>query len=236
MERKKNALIFGFVGLFLCGIGDWLIGYEPRGGQAILFGITNTRITDVPSWFYILSMAFGILSGFACQRFAPVMLEVLDEKGIDRSRSAVKAFRFGLSSAPLMFITFHCACCICLLFLKAGLKEGVSVEGFSGSFLTPVIVSLLPFTVWCFLVDIPCTVAYMALVWRGELGLPKAAMLLSPLGMSIAAKIIAAILFAVGLDRFAFLAACGESWGWAFMCLAFLRSTQADRSNLEQVI
>jgi hypothetical protein len=63
MERKKNALIFGFVGLFLCGIGDWLIGYEPCGGQAILFGITNTRITDVPSWFYILSMAFGRIVG-----------------------------------------------------------------------------------------------------------------------------------------------------------------------------
>jgi hypothetical protein len=38
--------------------------------------------------------------------------------------------------------------------------------------------------------------------------------------MSLLAKIIAAILLAAN-SRYAFLTACGESWGYAFMCLAF---------------
>jgi hypothetical protein len=38
--------------------------------------------------------------------------------------------------------------------------------------------------------------------------------------MSIIAKIIGAVLVAVG-SPLGFLTACGESWGWGFMCLAF---------------
>lgn len=38
MERikQKKILIFGFIALFLCGIGDWLIGYEPQGGIPLI--------------------------------------------------------------------------------------------------------------------------------------------------------------------------------------------------------
>ncbi len=62
MTRKK-ALLFGFAALFLCGIGDWLIGYDPPGGESLIYGISNTAIAAVPSWYYILSLGFGILSG-----------------------------------------------------------------------------------------------------------------------------------------------------------------------------
>ena len=40
------------------------------------------------------------------------------------------------------------------------------------------------------------------------------------MGLSIVSKIIAAVMAALG-SKLAFLSACGESWGWAFMCLAF---------------
>jgi hypothetical protein len=39
------------------------------------------------------------------------------------------------------------------------------------------------------------------------------------MGLSIVSKMIAAVMAALG-SKLAFLAACGESWGWAFMCLA----------------
>ena len=41
--------------------------------------------------------------------------------------------------------------------------------------------------------------------------------------MSILAKVIGAVLIAAG-SKLAFLTACGESWGRAFMCLAFLKA------------
>lgn len=61
-ETKKKKLeavfIFGFISLFLCGVGDWLIGYEPEGGLPIVYGITTTAIADVPVWFYVSGILF----------------------------------------------------------------------------------------------------------------------------------------------------------------------------------
>jgi len=38
-ENVRKALLLGAVALFLCGIGDWLLGYVPIGGEPILFGL-----------------------------------------------------------------------------------------------------------------------------------------------------------------------------------------------------
>ena len=87
-------------------------------------------------------------------------------------------------------------------------------------YLLPVAVSMVPFLIWCFLCDIPVTVAYMYFTLKGKLGISKTAFILCPMGLSIVSKMIAAIIAALG-SKLAFLAACGESWGWAFMRLAF---------------
>lgn len=217
---RKKAFLFGFAALFLCGIGDWLIGYEPQGGVPLLFGISSTSIVEVPAWFYVISLFLGILSGFGCRSFTPVMTEVLEEKGISKESKMFRFFRFGLSSAPLMFVSFHAACCIVLLLIQASLRAGLDVNAANDVFLFPAAASLLPFTVWCFLCDIPVTVAYVYFVLKGFLKLPKVMIICCPLIMSLVGKIIAAILIAA-CNGLAFLTACGESWGWAFMCLVF---------------
>ncbi len=217
-RNRKAALLFGFVALFLCGIGDWLIGYEPPGGVPLIFGISSTSITGVPTWFYILSLGIGILSGFGCRVFAPAMLETMKETGISPDTRAYRAFRFGLFSAPMMFVSFHAACCIVLLIIQAALRAGLDVNAANEVFLLPIAASLLPFTAWCFLCDFPVTAAWVDLVARGALKLPKAAVICCPVAMSLLAKVIGAILTAAG-SWFAFMTACGESWGWALLCL-----------------
>ena len=219
-KRWKKSFLFGFVALFLCGIGDWLMGYEPPGGVPLIYGISSTSVTEVPTWFFILSLCFGILSGFGCKAFAPAMIDVLEEVGVPEQSKAFKAFRFGLSSAPMMFVSFHAACCIVLLMVQAALRAGLDINAANEVFLLPVAASLLPFVVWCFLCDIPVTAAYVIFVAKGWLKLPKAAVICCPLMMSLLAKMIAAILLAAN-SRYTFLTACGESWGYAFMCLAF---------------
>lgn len=231
MERRrhwKKAFLFGFAALFLCGIGDWLIGYDPPGGEPLIYGISNTAITAVPSWFYILSLGFGILSGFGCRAFAPAMLEVLDELGVPKGAKSTRAFRFGLASAPMMFVSFHAACCIVLLLMQAALRAGLDVHAADSVFLLPVAASLLPFVVWCFLCDIPVSAAYIVFVLKGRLKLPKAAAVCCPLGMSLLAKVLGAVLLAAN-SKLAFLTACGESWGWAFLCLAFYAASKPRR-------
>ena len=218
--RLKRSLLFGFISLLLCGVGDWLLGYEPKGGESLLFGMSNTSITAVPSWFYILSLCFGILSGFGCYFFAPAILEVLKSKGISESSKMYKTMKFGLASAPMMFVSFHAACCIVLMFLQASLKYGIGAAYADEAFVVPVVASLGPLLIWCWICDIPVTVAYMYFVLKGRLDLPKAAFVFCPLGLSIIAKVIAAVMTALGSDL-AFLTACGESWGYAFMCLEF---------------
>ena len=227
-KTEKRAFLFGFAALFLCGIGDWLIGYDPPGGEPLIFGISNTAIIAVPSWYYILSLFFGILSGFGCRAFAPAMLEVLDVLGVPKEAKAYRAFRFGLASAPMMFVSFHAACCIVLLFMQAALRAGLDVNAANGVFLLPAAASLLPFVVWCFLCDIPVTAAYVVFVLKGQLRLPKTALVCCPLGMSLLAKLLGAILLAAN-SKYAFLTACGESWGWAFLCLAFYAASKKRR-------
>lgn len=225
---RKKALLFGFAALFLCGIGDWLIGYDPPGGESLIYGISNTAITAVPSRYYILSLGFGILSGFGCRAFAPAMLEVLDELGVPKDAKSTRAFRFGLASAPMMFVSFHAACCIVLLMMQAALRAGLDVHAANRVFLLPVAASLLPFVVWCFLCDIPVSAAYIVFVLKGRLKLPKAAAVCCPLGMSLLAKVLGAALLAAN-SKLAFLTACGESWGWAFLCLAFYVASKPRR-------
>ena len=229
----RRSLLFGFVTLFLCGIGDWLIGYEPSGGEPMLFGFMNTALVNVPAWFYVISMLLGILSGFGCKSYAPAMTEILEYKGIDRNSKMFRVFRFGFSSAPLMFVTFHTACCIELLIVQAALRGGFDPALADQTFRTPIAFTLIPFTIWCFVVDIPITVAYMYFVLKGKLGLPKSAFLLCPLGMSLLTKVFYAVMIGVGLKEYAFLAGCGESWGHAFMCLAFLKAIKPN-TNKEQ--
>ena len=217
----RRSIIFGFVSLFLCGIGDWLIGYEPAGGEPILFGISSTSITDVPTWFFALSLMFGILSGFGCYYFSPAMIRILESRGIPSDSKMFKTFRFGLTSAPMMFVSFHAACCISLMIVQASLRAGMDAASAEGVFLFPLLASLVPFLIWCYICDIPVTVAYMYMVLKGKLGINRAAFVLCPLGLSIVGKIVGAVLVAIG-SKYAFMTACGESWGYAFMCLAFL--------------
>ena len=217
---KKTAFIFGFISLLLCGVGDWLIGYEPEGGEKLIYGITTTAISGVPTWFYVLSFFFGILSGFGCLYFAPAIMETLDMKGISKDSKMYKLMGFGLKSAPMMFVSFHIACCIVLMLIQAALRAGLDITAADSVFLIPAATALIPFVIWCYLCDIPVTSAYMYFTLKGKLGINKAAFILCPMGLSIAAKIIAAVMVAMG-SKLSFLTACGESWGYAFMCLAF---------------
>ena len=219
-DKSKRIFIFGFISLLLCGVGDWLIGYEPQGGQELIYGITRTTIANVPAWFYILSMFFGILSGFACMLYVPEMLKVLRQKGVPEDSKMFKTMRFALKSAPLMFVSFHAVCCVVLLMIQAALKAGLDIYSANHIFLLPVAASMLPFLIWCFICDIPATVAFTYFVIKRKLDLPLITVVCSPMAMSILSKLIGAVLYALG-SKYSFLIACGESWGWAFMCLAF---------------
>lgn len=218
-KKLEGSFIFGFIALFLCGVGDWLIGYEPEGGEPLVFGITTTAIANVPAWFYVLSFFFGILSGFGCLYFAPAIMDLLDLKGVSKDSKMYKLMRFGLKSAPMMFVSFHIACCICLMLIQAALRSGLDISKADSVFFIPVATAMIPFVIWCYLCDIPVTIAYMYFTLKGKLGINKAAFILCPMGLSIAAKILGAILVALG-SKWGFLTACGESWGYAFMCLA----------------
>ncbi len=70
---------------------------------------------------------------------------------------------------------------------------------------------------------------YFAL--KGKLGLTKAAFLLCPLGMSLLTKVFYAVMVGVGLKDYAFLVGGGESWGHAFLCLAFLRAIKMNTNK-----
>jgi len=226
-KKLESAFIFGFISLLLCGVGDWLIGYEPEGGEPLIYGITTTAIACVPTWFYVLSFFFGFLSGFGCLYFAPAIMETLDLKGISKDSKMYRLMGFGLKSAPMMFVSFHAACCIVLLMIQAALRAGLDITNADSVFLIPVATALIPFLIWCYMCDIPVTIAYMYFTFKGKLGISKAAFILCPMGLSIAAKIIAAVMVALG-SKWSFLTACGESWGYAFMCLAFFFAVKKD--------
>ena len=226
-KKLEASFIFGFISLLLCGVGDWLIGYEPEGGEPLIYGITTTAIAGVPTWFYVLSFFLGFLSGFGCLYFAPAVMKTLDLKGISKDSKMYKLMGFGLKSAPMMFVSFHAVCCIVLLMIQAALRSGLDISSADSVYLIPAATAMLPFLIWCYICDIPVTIAYMYFTLKGKLGISKAAFILCPMGLSIAAKIIAAVMVALG-SKWSFLTACGESWGYAFMCLAFYFAVKKD--------
>lgn len=107
----------------------------------------------------------------------------------------------------------------------------MDAETANSAFLVTVAVTLLPFLIWCFIVDVPITIAWIDFVWKGTLRLPKAAVIMSPPGFSLLTKVIYAGLMVIGFEQYAFLAGCGESWGHALMCLAFWKAYRNDRSE-----
>lgn len=58
-----------------------------------MFGFLNSNIVKVPSWFYLTSMALGILSGFGYMAYAPVMVNILGDIGANRHPKMYKVFR-----------------------------------------------------------------------------------------------------------------------------------------------
>ena len=131
----------------------------------------------------------------------------------------------------MMFVSFHTACCLAALFMQTAIKVGIDAESVDRAFLIPGAAVLVPFLIWCFIVDIPITIAFMYFVWNGTMKLPKVAVFMSPIGFSFLTKIIYAVLIAIGLEQYAFLAGCGESWGHALMCLAFWKSYRTYRDE-----
>ena len=65
-------------------------------------------------------------------------------------------------------------------------------------------------------------------VIKRKLDLTLITVVCSWMAMSIVSKIIGGGLIALG-SKYAFLVACGESWGWAFMCLAFCLAVSENR-------
>lgn len=129
----------------------------------------------------------------------------------------------------MMFVSFHTACCLTALFLQIAIKAGIDAESVNSVFLIPAAAALFPFLIWCYIVDIPITIAFMYFVWKGTLKLPRLAIFLSPLGFSLLTKFIYAALIIGGLEQYSFLEGCGESWGHALMCLAFWKAYRNNR-------
>ena len=89
------------------------------------------------------------------------MIGILEKSGVPGDSKTVRLFRFGLSSVPMMFVSFHAACCIVLIMIQAALRHGLDVKAADSAFLLPAAAVLLPFVLWCFLCDVPVSAAFV---------------------------------------------------------------------------
>ena len=53
----------------------------------------------------------------------------------------------------MMFVSFHTACCLAALFMQTAIKAGIDAESVDRAFLIPGVAVLVPFLIWCFIVD-----------------------------------------------------------------------------------
>lgn len=61
-SKRKAYLLAGFVGMFLCGIGDILFSFRGEGVPKAISGIISMNISEVPLIFYQLSFFIGIIA------------------------------------------------------------------------------------------------------------------------------------------------------------------------------
>ena len=210
MDSRRKVLC-GVWAMLLAMAGDFLLGYGTfgmSGGPDAYMGISWTV---VPDWRYAVSS----LLGFACAAlFAVAAVELMRvmeaDYGLGGSRF-YRLFRVGNWSGILYFAFIHIGICMLPVVFNAGMAATGDVPVAADMTLRVLKSIAAPLAIGFVLCDVLAAVGWVGMIVRGQLPLPKAALLCNPVAMALAGQLLN--LISEGLDS------GSESFGWLAMYL-----------------
>lgn len=219
-SRRPAFLLIGFIGMFICRIGDILFSFRGEGEHTAVSGMMSMNITEVPLYFYFISFFIGIIAMIGYFFGSRAMYSYcLDRLG--KPTKMLKAYNFGAVMMSLGIFGIHSVCSMALIALRCAAEAGLSPELINEHFTLPMMMPFAVTTTWQTIADLIVGIIYIVFVFKKVIPVSKLWLICGPLVLYVIFNILKAIITAVtGSAMIGKFLSGGETWGLAFMFLA----------------
>lgn len=227
-SKRPAFLLIGFIGMFLCGIGDILFSFRGQGEPTAVSGMMSMNITEVPLYFYFISFFIGIIAMIGYFFGSRAMYSYcLDRLG--KPTKTLKAYNFGAVMMSLGIFGIHSVCSMALIALRCAAEAGLSPELINEHFALPMMIPFAVTTTWQTVADLIVGSTYIIFVFKKIIPASKLWLICGPLVLYVIFNIMKAVISAV-TDNMLIekLLSGGETWGLAFMFLAVFFCVRKD--------
>ena len=217
LEKISKLMLWVIPGMLLAMIGDYCMGIEPKGSEAISGMISSGWLT-IADWRIAVSNIGGMI-GTACYAIAALaFVDFLRFKYAECKSKWDKAFIgmfiVGLILGIMSFMYFHLACGTLIhnysvIYDAAGGNTDIAVKMWNRTYMVQVV----PYWTTFFAFELTVLVGWIGMVLRGTFGVRKVWILAAPL-------VVAGIGFLIEfIFPWQFNGFCSgfESMGWMIM-------------------
>lgn len=227
-SKRKAYLLAGFVGMFLCGIGDILFSFRGEGVPKAISGIISMNISEVPLIFYQLSFFIGIIAMVGCWLGSRAMYSYIKDSFAGEHQKLLKTYGFGAVMMSLGIFGIHSICTMAVIALRAAAGSGLTPEQIDEHF-TVLVMPFMIGTAWQTIADLLVAVTYIIMVVKKLIPVSKKWLICGPVVLYVIFNIIKALLTAAtDSTLLPKLFSGGETWGLSFMFLAMYFAVKKD--------
>ena len=227
-SKRKAYLLAGFVGMFLCGIGDILFSFRGEGVPKAISGIISMNISEVPLIFYQLSFFIGILARVGYWLGSRAMYSYIKDSFAGEHQKLLKTYGFGAVMMSLGIFGIHSICTMAVIALRAAAGSGLTPEQIDEHF-TVLVMPFMIGTAWQTIADLLVAVTYIIMVVKKLIPVSKKWLICGPVVLYVIFNIIKALLTAAtDSTLLPKLFSGGETWGLSFMFLAMYFAVKKD--------
>ena len=227
-SKRKAYLLAGFVGMFLCGIGDILFSFRGEGVPKAISGIISMNISEVPLIFYQLSFFIGIIAMVGYWLGSRAMYFYIKDSFAGEHQKLLKTYGFGAVMMSLGIFGIHSICTMAVIALRAAAGSGLTPEQIDEHF-TVLVMPFMIGTAWQTIADLLVAVTYIIMVVKKLIPVSKKWLICGPVVLYVIFNIIKALLtVATDSTLLPKLFSGGETWGLSFMFLAMYFAVKKD--------
>lgn len=227
-SKRKAYLLAGFVGMFLCGIGDILFSFRGEGVPKAISGIISMNISEVPLIFYQLSFFIGIIAMVGYWLGSRAMYSYIKDSFAGEHQKLLKTYGFGAVMMSLGIFGIHSICTMAVIALRAAAGSGLTPEQIDEHF-TVLVMPFMIGTAWQTIADLLVAVTYIIMVVKKLIPVSKKWLICGPVVLYVIFNIIKALLtVATDSTLLPKLFSGGETWGLSFMFLAMYFAVKKD--------
>jgi len=227
-SKRKAYLLAGFVGMFLCGIGDILFSFRGEGVPKAISGIISMNISEVSLIFYQLSFFIGIIAMVGYWLGSRAMYSYIKDSFAGEHQKLLKTYGFGAVMMSLGIFGIHSICTMAVIALRAAAGSGLTPEQIDEHF-TVLVMPFMIGTAWQTIADLLVAVTYIIMVVKKLIPVSKKWLICGPVVLYVIFNIIKALLTAAtDSTLLPKLFSGGETWGLSFMFLAMYFAVKKD--------